>query len=373
MKIGIEAARPNRPQKTGTEWYGFHVIQEMKKIADKRDQFILYTNNPLHSGLEKMPNDSWREEKLNWPLPRLWTQGRLSLEMLKNPPDTLYIPAHAMPVIHPKRTVVTLHDVGFERFPELYSKPDLWYHRWSAKFVINQASKIITVSNFSKKELIELYNAPADKIHVTHLGFDRDRYRVIENQAKITRVLEKYKIKKPYLFFIGRLERKKNIHLLVEAFGRFKQKNKDDKHQLVLVGRKGFEYERISEMIQKYNLEDWVIEPGWVAEEHIPYLYNGAEIYTFPSSYEGFGIPSLEAMATGTPILASRAGSIPEICGDAALYFDTHSLESLEKELEKIISSEDIQKSLVQKGFERIKDFSWERTAQQTLDIIKNA
>jgi len=373
MKIGIEAARPNRPQKTGTEWYGYHVIQEMKKIADKRDQFILYTNNSLHSGLEEMPNDSWKEVQLNWPLPRFWTQGRLSLEMLKNPPDVLYIPAHAMPVIHPKRTVVTLHDVGFERFPELYSKPDLWYHRWSAKFVIKQASQIITVSNFSKQELIELYNAPAEKIYVTHLGFDRDRYQIIENQDKINQVIEKYKIKKPYLFFIGRLERKKNIHLLVEAFGRFKQKNKDDKHQLVLVGRPGFEYERIKEMIQKYNLENWVVQPGWVDEVDIPYLYNGAKIFCFPSAYEGFGIPSLEAMATGTPILASRGGSIPEVTGEAALYFDTHSLESLEQALDQIISSEDLQKNLIQKGFERIKDFSWERTAQQTLDIIKNA
>ena len=372
MKIGIEAARPNRPQKTGTEWYGYHIIEELKKIADPGDQFILYTNNPLHSGLEKMPNESWKEQIIKWPLPRFWTQGGLSMEMLKNPPDILYIPAHAMPIIHPKRTIVTLHDVGFERFPELYSKPDLIYHRWSAKFVIKNAHKILTVSEFSKQELIELYNAPADKIFVTHLGFDNKHYRVIKNKEKINKILEKYNIKTPYIFYIGRLERKKNVHLLVEAFGQFKNKFKDDNHSLVLVGRPGFEYDRIHELIKKYNLEKWIVEPGWVEEEDIPCLYNGAEIFAFPSAYEGFGIPLLEAMATETPILASRGGSIPEVAGDAAQYFETHDLESLTDNLEKIIKDKNLQKDLIEKGSERVKNFSWESAARKTLNIIKS-
>jgi len=372
MKIGIEAARPNRPQKTGTEWYGYHVIQEMKKIADPQDRFVLYTNSPLAAGLEIMPDDSWEGKQLNWPLPRFWTQGRLSLEMMKNPPDTLFIPAHAMPVIHPKRTVVTLHDVGFERYPELYSKPDLIYHRWSAKFVIANAYKIITVSEFSKNELVELYNAPADKIFVTHLGFDEKNYRAIQDQEKIKKVLQKYNIKSPYLFFIGRLERKKNIHLLVEAFGRYKNRHPEDGHSLVLVGRPGFEYNEIKELIKKYHLEEWVVEPGWVAEEDIPYFYNGAEIFVFPSSYEGFGIPLLEAMATETPILASRGGSIPEVAGDAALYFETHSVESLEGALEKIISDKNMRVDLVRRGRERVKNFSWAATARKTLNILKS-
>lgn len=371
MIIGIEAARPNRPQKTGTEWYGYHIIQEAKKIADPSDQFILYTNNPLHSGLEKMPGDSWKEKILAWPLPRFWTQGRLSLEMLKNPPDVLYIPSHAMPIVHPRRTVVTLHDVGFERFPELYSKPDLLYHRWSAKFIINNAWKILTVSNFSKNELIELYGAPAEKIHVTHLGYDSERYRVIEDRKKIQSILDKYGIRQPYIFYIGRLEKKKNIPMLVEAFGRLKKENKNDDHRLVLVGRPGFEYEKIKAIIKKYQIEDWVIEPGWVAEEDIPYLYNAAEFFTFPSRYEGFGIPLLEAMATQTPILASRGGSIPEVAADAALYFETDSLESLCAGLEQMISQSKLRQELVEKGLQRAKEFSWQKTAAKTLGIIK--
>jgi glycosyltransferase involved in cell wall biosynthesis len=373
--IGIEAARPNRPQKTGTEWYGFHVIQEMKKIADpSEDQFILYTNNPLHSGLEKMPNDAWREKKLKWPLPRFWTQGRLSLEMVIDPPDILFIPAHAMPVVHPKKSVVTLHDVGFERYPELYPKTDLWYHRWSAKFVINQASTIITVSEFSKQELIDLYNAPAEKIKVTHLGYDAEHYRPIDNREKIQAVLDKYKIKKPYIFNIGRIDKKKNILLLIEAFGRFKKQNPDDPHRLVLVGRYGFGFDRgrLAGLIKKYNLSEWVIETGWVDEADVPYLYNGATCYVFPSCYEGFGIPLLEAMATETPILASRGGSIPEVTGDAALFFETREVHSLVENLTKILSDKKLQSDLVTRGRERVKQFSWEKTARQTLEILKS-
>ena len=370
--IAIEAARPNRPQKTGTEWYGYHVIQNMKKIADPRDQFILYTNKALHSGLEEMPADNWQEKILKWPLPRFWTQGRLSLEMLFKSPDVLYIPAHAMPIIHPAKTVVTLHDVGFERYPELYSKPDLWYHRWSAKFVINQAAKIITVSNFSKQELIDLYNAPAEKIHVTHLGYDHERYKVIQDRKKIDLVLEKYNIKKPYIFYIGRLDKKKNIPLLVEAFARFKQENKGDPHSLVLIGRPGFEYEKIKQTVEKYNIQKWVIETGWIPEVEVPYIYNGATCFVFPSSYEGFGIPLLEAMASGTPVLASRAASIPEVGQDAVMYFNTHEVESLTRGLAKILQDQDLRAVLREKGFQRVKNFSWRRTAQQTLDILKS-
>ncbi|MDD4995366.1 MAG: glycosyltransferase family 1 protein [Patescibacteria group bacterium] len=371
MIIGIEAARPNRPQKTGTEWYGYHVIQEIKKIADPSDRFILYTNDPLRSGLEIMPNANWREKRLGWPIPKFWTQGRLSLEMLVNSPDAVFIPAHAMPIIHVKNTVVTLHDVGFERFPELYSRADLWYHRWSAKFIIRHAAKIITVSNFSKNELVELYGAPAEKIFVTHLGYDAERYRVIE-PAEVEKVLLKHRIKTPYIFYIGRLERKKNIPLLIEAFGRFKQKNQNDSHSLVLVGRPGFDYEKIQENIKKFNLEQWVIQTGWVGEDSIPYFYNGAAAFVFPSRYEGFGIPLIEAMACGTPILASRAGSIPEVAADAALYFETESADSLIAGMENILNNQELRGCLRAAGLARCQNFSWARTARQTLEILKS-
>lgn len=374
--IAIEAARPNRPQKTGTEWYGFHVIQEMKKIADPKDQFILYTNKPLHSGLEIMPGNNWREKVLRWPLSRFWTQGRLSLEMLLRQPDLLFIPAHAMPVIHPKKTVVTLHDVGFERYPEFYPKPDLWYHRWSVGYTISQAVKIITVSNFSKDELIKLYQIPPEKIEVTHLGYDAENYKVIDDKVKIGSVLKKYNIKKPYIFYIGRLEPKKNSLLLIEAFGRYKQKHKDDQVSLVLAGRPGFNYikirKQVEQCIEKYNLEKWIIRTGWVAEEDVPYIHNGAESFVFPSCYEGFGIPLLEAMACGTPVLASRAASIPEVGADAVMYFNTDDVDSLVSAMDKILNDQDLRNNLKQKGFQRIKNFSWRDTAQKTLQILKS-
>ncbi|MBU0648687.1 glycosyltransferase family 4 protein [Patescibacteria group bacterium] len=374
--IAIEAARPNRAQKTGTEWYGFHVIQEMKKIADPKDQFILYTNKPLHSGLEKMPADNWREKRLKWPLSRFWTQGRLSLEMLFKAPDVLYIPAHAMPVIHPKKTVVTLHDVGFERYPELYPKPDLWYHRWSVGYTISQAVKIITVSNFSKDELIKFYQIPPEKIEVTHLGYDAENYKVIDDKVRIDSVLKKYNIKKPYIFYIGRLEPKKNSLLLIEAFGRYKQKHKDDQVSLVLVGRPGFNYikirKQVAQCIEKYNLEKWIVRTGWIPEAEVPYIYNGAACFVFPSAYEGFGIPLLEAMACGTPVLSSRAASLPEVGQDAVMYFETHEVESLVQGLKKILHDPALQTALREKGFQRVKNFSWRKTAQQTLDILKS-
>lgn len=381
MNIGIDASRANKPKKTGTEWYSYHLIQWFKKL-DNSNHYFLYTNVPLKSGLENCP-ENFTEKVLSWPPGRLWTQFRLSWEMLvtrlrdllykivrdkkKQSIDRLFVSAHVIPLIHPKDTTVTIHDIGFERFPKIYPWYDIVYHKWAVRWAKFRAKKIITISEFSKKELIDVFKIKPEKIHVIYNGYDKKNYRLYE-KSKIDQVKSQYNLTKPYLIFIGRLEEKKNTSFLIECFAEFKKKFPE--YNLVLIGRKGYGFDKVEENIKKYGLENDVIFPGWIETNDLTKILAGARAMIFPSNYEGFGIPVIEAMACGTPVICSNTTSLPEVAGDAAILVDPKNKEQIVEAMKKIVADENLRQNLVEKGLENVKRFSWEKCAQETLDVI---
>lgn len=366
MLIGIDASRANKQQKTGTEWYSYFLIQEFKKL-DSENNYLLYTNAKLSVGLEKCPKN-FREKLLKWLPVRFWTQIRLSWEMLFHPCDVLFVPAHALPLIHPKKSIVTIHDIGFDRYPKLYRFADIFYHRLVVKFAARQADKIITISEFSKKELVDVYKVNPEKIKVVHLGFDKENYRKIDNKEEINKILQKYNLEKPYLLYTGRLEEKKNIYNLILAFEKISYHQPE--YKLVLAGRPGFGYEKFLSLLQEKKLENKVKILGWVEQKDLPYIMNAAEIFVFPSFYEGFGIPILEAMACGIPVCCSNAASLPEVAEDSALFFDPYNPDDIYGKLLYLINNKVMQFNLKQKGLSRAKMFSWEKCAEETLEIL---
>ncbi len=367
MKIGLDASRANKPHKTGVEWYSYHLIEEFKKI-DKENHYFLYTDKPLQGDLAKCPNN-FEECMLAWPLSRFWTLGRLSWEMLagKHQPDVLFVAAHTLPLIAPKRAVVTVHDIGFEHYPDLYPWADKFYHRFAIKIIKLLADKIITVSNYSKDDIVDFYKIEPQKIEVVHNGYDEIKYRVLRADQNI---LKKYNINSDFILFIGRLEEKKNTPRLIEAFGEFKKKNPVDKHQLVLVGKPGFGFERVEQNIKKYGLEKDVVLTGWLGDDELPQLLNLAQAFIFPSLFEGFGIPVIEAMACGCPVLCSNSTSLPEAVGEAALMFDPFKVEEIASRLGQVLQNETVQESLREKGLKQAQGFSWNKCAQETLNIL---
>jgi len=372
MIIGIDASRANKKIKTGVEWYAYHLIQTLKTI-DKKNRYFLYTNKKLSGGLEKCP-DNFEEKILSWPPKYLWTQIRLSWEMKfgKNKPDVLFVPAHTIPIFHPKNSIVTVHDVGFARFPKLYNWMDKLYHNWIMKFIKKHAKKIITISKFSKQEIIELYNIEPEKIAIIYNGFNQMAYRPVEKASTIKKVLQKYQLTKPFFLNIARLEYKKNILGLIKAFKIFQgQFDPDKKYQLVLAGGGGQGYVDILQEIEKQNLKDSIIILGWVNEADLPKLLNASTAFVFPSFYEGFGIPILEAMSCGTPVITSNVASLPEVAGDAALLIDPYDSEKIAQAMNKIITDEDLCNELTRKGFKQIKKFSWQRCAREVLNILE--
>lgn len=397
MIIGIDASRANESERTGTEWYSYHLIQEFKKL-DSKNEFRLYSPGPLKDGLENLPAN-FQSRVLKSPTEMLWTQIRLSAEMLINPPDILFVPAHTIPVIHPKKTVVTCHDVGFERFPELYathsigpakgpaglavkvaakiatgfkySNNELDYHRWSMKFTLKHAAKIITVSEFTKKEIQEIYKVSGENISVIHNGFDQEKFVPVKNQSAIDAILQKYGISKPFYLFVGRLEEKKNIVGMLEAFARAKAKdNKLSETIFVLAGRPGYGYERIQATIKRLDLENSVKQIGWIPDTDRVNLLNAAKIFLFASMYEGFGIPILEAFGYGTAVITSNRASCPEVAGDAALLIDPANPEEIASAIIKLENDEKLREDLRQRGFARAKKFSWAKCAKETLNLL---
>lgn len=369
MIIGIDASRANKPKKTGVEWYSYHLIEEFKKL-DRRNQYFLYTNKPLADALKICPSN-FKEIVLKWPIPRSWTIGRLSWEMKfgKYRPDVLFVPAHTLPLLNPKKSIVTIHDIGFEHFPEAYHWADKLYHKLIIQIIKRAASKIITVSEFTKRDIIQTYKIPAEKIFVVHNGYDNKKYKPQLDTREILK--NKYQIDFPYILFVGRLELKKNIPRLVEAFGQFKIQHPDSKHKLVLVGTKGLTFSLVENQIKKYNLAKDIVLPGWVSDEDLPLFHSNAEVFAFPSLFEGFGIPVLEAMACGCPVICSNTTSLPEVAEKAALMFDPLKTEEILAALEQVIFNQELRSKLIAAGLERAREFSWEKAARETLKILE--
>ncbi|MBL7142020.1 glycosyltransferase family 4 protein [Patescibacteria group bacterium] len=372
MIIGIDASRANRKQKTGVEWYSYHLIQELKKIPlTKGDKFILYSLNELKGELAHLPHN-WQSKVLIWPFKYVWTQIRLAWEILINPPDLLFVPAHCLPIFCRPGSVITIHDLGFKRFSQAYSFGQRIYACFVHYWAVKKANQIITPSEFTKRELIELYKAKSNKITVIPEGYDKKFFYLIKDEQKINSVLKKYQIKKPYFLYVGRLEKKKNIQGLLKAYNKLGALNSKSP-KLILVGKPGFGYQEIQLEISR--LRSQVCQLGYVPAEDMVYLYNGAEAFIYPSFYEGFGLPVLEAMACGCPVLASNTGSIPEVGGQAVLYFSPDNPEAIAKAMKKIVHNQDLKVELREKGLGQVKNFSWQRCAQETMktliDVLK--
>lgn len=409
MIIGIDASRANHKEKTGVEWYAFHVIEEMKKSRANSSEpivrqvkVILYSDRPLEGELARLP-ENWESRVLRWPPRlrpptesgdragqawRLWTQARLSWEMLTNPPDVLFIPAHVFPIIHPKKTVMTVHDVAAARFPETYNRFERWYSLWSARFAARHLWKVIVPSEFTKSELIKTslpqQRRPAlttgkhknintsDSIIVVPHGYSKISARPRPGGSALGEetgaVLKKYGIQKPFLLSIGRLEEKKNTKRIVEAFDMLRSRGRD--FQLVLVGKPGYGYDNVRTAIQNSRWKEDIILPGWIPPEETQTILSAAEVFIFPSLYEGFGLPILEAFAAGAPVVAATGSSLKEVAGEAAIYADPFSIEDIFRAVETILNDLSFRDSLRQQGHSRVEKFSWEDAARATWDIL---
>lgn len=373
MIIGIDASRANKTEKTGVEWYVFFVIEELKKILPQDVQVILYSDVPLQGELSLLPQN-WSSKVLSWPPQRFWTQIRMSYEMLISPPDVLFIPAHVFPLIHPKKTVMTVHDIAAIKFPESYNWFERWYSSWSAKFAVQKLWQVIVPSAFVKNDLISTFSIKnSEKIHVVHNGYDEKFLEKISDKQKEA-VLKQYQLESPFILSIGRLEEKKNTARIIQAFEEMKQTHSHISEiqslKLVLVGGKGFGYEKVAETLQKSEWKNDIYLLGWVDKNALPALMQSAKIFVFPSLSEGFGIPVLEAFASGTPVIVSKGSCLEEVAERGGVVVDPFDVHSITQGMMHVFEDQNFANEKIQAGKERVQDFSWKKCAENVANIL---
>lgn len=386
MVIGINAAAAIKQPRTGVEEYCYQLIKHLAMLEESREhRFFLYVPSFLKGGenpFDFLLPDNFEVHELNWPLP-MWTQARLTPHLLFNKPDVLFIPVHILPFVHPRNSVVTIHGLEYEYYPKMYPWRHLQYLRFSTKYAVRHARKVIAVSENTKNDLVKFYGAGTRKIEIVHHGVNFNHNSLHPSLYKREGAPPLFQrggwgaLNFPYLLFIGRIELKKNILGILEAYKILKEKYKIP-HQLVLAGAPGFGYDEIrsalTENISLLSLpradfrQIW--ELGYVSEEEKWRLLRGADVFLFPTFYEGFGMPILEAQSAGAPVVASDNLSTSEVAGDSAMLVDPQNPQTIADAVYKIIDDKVMRDRLIESGCKNVKRFSWEKCAKETFDIL---
>ncbi len=301
------------------------------------------------------------------PFPRLWTHVRLSWEMVTRPPDVLFVPSHVLPLAHPRRSVVTVHDLGYHYYPEAHTLFQNLYLRWSTRFSARNAARVLADSQATRRDLVHYYHIPEEKINVVYPGRD-ETLAPVTDPGHLAAVRACHGIAGPYLLYVGTLHPRKNLVRLVRAFSQVERTGL----QLVLAGKKGWLYDEIFAQVRRLGLEDRVTFTGYVPDADLPALLSGALAFVYPSLHEGFGFPVLEAMACGAPVVCADTSSLPEVAGDAALRVDPLDVEALAEALGRVATDEKLRTDLIRRGFEQVQRFSWQRCARETLAVLED-
>jgi glycosyltransferase involved in cell wall biosynthesis len=360
MRIGIDASRATLARRTGTEGYALRLIQALLDLGSGHD-FVLYFRDAPDPGL--FPGAA----RVVIPFPRLWTHARLSFELLTRPrPEVLFVPAHVLPLVHPLPSVVTVHDLGYRHFPGAHSHFQRLYLDWSTRASALAATLVLADSCVTRDDLMRFYAVPESKIVVVYPGRDQALHPVDPAPVRA-----KYRLPDDYILHVGTLQPRKNLVRLIDAIQIANLQLPTSPVQLLLVGKPGWLASPI--LAKAHASPDTVRLLHYVPDADLAGLYSGARALAFPSLYEGFGFPVLEAMACGTPVICSNTASLPELAGDAALLVDPTDTSALASAIVRVLSDSALRAALIAKGLAQVRQFSWARTARETLEVLERA
>ncbi|HEX5483537.1 MAG TPA: glycosyltransferase family 1 protein [Terriglobia bacterium] len=366
MKIGIDA----RP--LIKKWGGIpRVLREILEALNRIDQvndYFLYANRDFELSFD---NPRWhkRVDLLFSHLPgTLWLQIGARRVILRDRPDLFWGTSQVLPLNLPSTIakLLTIHDLVWKRHPKTTTAYDQFIQRLFTKRSIAAADRILPPSGSTKKDILDLFGVPPEKIHVIYHGVS-PKFRPYDSKYASESISSKYNLLPKYVFTVGTLEPRKNLGSLIDAFIMLKKRG-NFTHQLVIAGPQGWGNLKLQEKAKKEQIApDDIRFLGFVPDEDLPLLYSGAAAFVFPTLYEGFGLPLLEAMACGTPVACSNRSSLPEIGADAAIYFNPESADEIAHAIDKLLGDQTLRQNLMQRGLQRVQQFSWDSCARKFL------
>ena len=377
MRILIDASGIVN-ETTGVGQYSLQLLKALSGIDDKNEYFVV---------LQKMLKDTHLiynlENKHNFSL----IKGNTSAvgpkkqfyyyKLLKRNCfnfDLLHSLNSELPLYGNIKTVVTIHDLKYIKYPYFFNKLSIIksrYLKYTMKKGAEKANKIIAISRSTKKDIIRLLGIEKDKITVIYEASNLGMYSRTNDDILNSDILKKYSIQKPYFLYVGEKRSHKNLEGLIKAFAIFKEKYDNRNSSLVIVGKKYSGYKEYMTRAINLGVAKNIIFTGFIFDEHLKALYSEAEILLLVSFYEGFGIPILEAMECGIPVITSNISSMPEVAGEAALLVDPNNIQEIVEKMNNIVNSKTLRKQLIESGLKRVKRFSWITTARQTLKVYK--
>ncbi len=373
--IGVDASRAFRAEATGTERYSQEILRHLLVLPQAAGaDWRLYADRPPPARLA-----DWVAGLPDWvhvrvlPARRLWTHRTLAREVLRDPPDVLFVPARVIPwVLPPTRLppcVVTVHDVGYRYFPQAHPWRQRLYLELSTRWNVRVARRVIAVSRATAQDLVRFYRVPPEAIAVIHEGVTRvsppDAATVAEVQAR-------YGLVRPYGLYVGTIQPRKNLARLIQAYARLVH-GPGVGWDLVLAGRRGWLSDALYAAAGEWGVADRVHFTGYVAEPDRVALLRGARFFAFPSLFEGFGLPVLEAQQMGVPVMCANNSALPEVAGDAAILVDAEDVEAMAQAMLRLSQDEALRERLIAAGYENVKRFSWRKAAEETLAVLEAA
>lgn len=363
LRIAVDASRTTIGKQTGTEHYARRLIQsliEANRSLDSPHQLTLYFRDNPQDGL--FPDDTFsRQIVLPWR--RAWTHSRFAAEIWRARPDLTFVPAHTLPFFFPGKALVTVHDLGYRHFPRAHPALQRIYLDLTTRFSAHRATLVLADSQATADDLNSIYGTPADKVRVLYPGVDPEPLET--DPARVESVREKYQLPRSYFLFIGTLQPRKNIERIVRAFARWQAESGDGDTALALAGGQGWLFdERWGRGVENVRMT------GYIDEADKGALLAGALALVYPSLYEGFGFPAIEAMICGTPIIASNTSSLPELVGDAGLLVDPLSVEQIAMAMRRYSEDVDLRAQMIKRGKQRAIVFTWQESARQLLQVF---
>lgn len=370
MKVSIDGRAAKWYRGTGIGTYTYQLINNINQI-DFLNDYLLFL--PENSKLEENLRANFKVNNIpNNFCENFWEEVKVPNILTDECIDIYHVPQNGVGLCSKITcpSTITLHDIIPLRMPETVSDRYLRIFNEEMPDIISSTSGIITVSEFSKEDIAKEFNYPKDKIFVTHLAAE-DIYRPLNKTNAKKYIKSTYGIEDDFILYVGGFSPRKNILGLIEAFSLLNNKYSKPL-KLVIIGKHGLSYEKYKKRVEELNINSYVMFPGFIPLEDMPVFYNASSVFVYPSFYEGFGLPPLEAMACGTPVIASSLTSIPEVVSDAALLVDPLNVESLKSKIELLLQDKNLSSSLINRGLVHSSKFSWKKTAYDTIDAYNS-